>query len=694
MNGPQHACGNCGQTNSAEAQYCAGCGLFLWEKCHGCNALVLLGQPFCNKCGTNLNEEFEKRLAEAQARLERVEKLAMEGHFTDAIKILKPNLEPPDFRFKEVSARAQALYEDFVSAREKWAEQVPVLETQAKSAMENADYPLVCELLETIPQGSRSEECQTLLDQALQKQDLAKESKASLKTSLAEKDWQVAMADLVTLVELYPAKQKYRDLLISVSEKIASRTKKLIGEGLQAEALAELNSIPIEYQSEQHAEIRRSLDDLLLARKLVASAPFATPLVTELVRFLRKNADDKRTRSLATKLSSVKRNNSLHCFPKWIGKPTGLFQDPIAPATLPNSIAGSNLAGIKNSGSQYWVALGLALQGIGAGQDTANLHVVKKGLLSKLSRKKAAPNLAWGLDIGDSQLKLVCVQKDENDVKIVRAESLPLGEDSIDTSKTVATVLFKAFQKVASDIIPAEEPVVANISPDLVLSRFIELPSNTPSKKVAEFIAQEARANIPVRFDDLSMGYCVFDPHAEEAMSRQAVCFAPRKNDLESHADLLSKAGINLASVVPEPLAYLNVFETFDYFGELISRSTDAILCIDVGAKRTTFVTCSPFGIWFRTINWGVDVISQAYAKALRITSKEGNKARMKPLDGSLIDNFSILESCCIVPRRELERSMHVAKDQLGEFRVSQILLTGGGAYQPLLGSLLNGDLG
>lgn len=695
INGPQNACGNCGAQNASEDQYCAGCGLFLWEKCHGCNALVLLGQSFCNKCGTNLKEEFEKRLDEATSRLERVRVMAQEGRFSDAIKILKPNIEPADFRFKEVAAEAERLYHEFQRQRDHWAEQAPQLEGQAKLAVESNDYRAASELLQNIPKGVLSEEGQSLLDQTVLNCDLAKDAKASLKVALDQKDWETAVSDLVALIGLYPEKQKYRDLMTSVSDRVAKRTEKLIASGQHANALQELNLIPIEFQAGQHAKLRKALDDLLLARRIVASSPFATPLVSELIAYLKKTAKDETTVKLGRKLLSVKRSNSLYRFPDWFpGKNAQrtVFQDPIAPATLPANLNPSGLDALKNAGSTYWVALGLALQGIGVGQPTASLYAPKTGMLAKLSRKRAAPDLAWGMDIGDNQIKLVCVQKQGTDIQIIKAHTVPMGDGNIETSKPMATTVFKAFQKIASDLLEEGEAVVCNISPDLVLSRFIELPATTPEKKIEEFISQEAQANIPVRFEDLSMGYCVYDAPFAEAVSRQAVCFAPRKTDLDAHESLLRRAGVNVVAIVPEPIAYMNVFNAFDFFGEIVAEESDAILCVDVGAKRTSFVLCSKFGVWFRTINWGVDMISQAFAKSKNVTNKDAAAQRLKPLAGSLTDNFGILESSVIVPKREMERSIRAAKEQLGECRISRILLTGGGAFQPLLGGLLNGD--
>ena len=55
------------------------------------------------------------------------------------------------------------------------------------------------------------------------------------------------------------------------------------------------------------------------------------------------------------------------------------------------------------SGTRFWPAFGLALQGLGRGLDTGNfLRASKSGVLGKLGRKKrGAHEVVWGVDIGD-----------------------------------------------------------------------------------------------------------------------------------------------------------------------------------------------------------------------------------------------------------------------------------------------------
>ena len=689
-NAQQHKCGNCGTMNSAVDQYCAGCGLFQWEKCKGCSKLVMIGQAFCNKCGFNLKSDFEKRISDFAGKLDRCETMRAEGRISESIKIAKMLSSPEDYRFIEQAERAKQLAESMTQERQHWADELPNLEKSVEEAYQVLDYKLVVSLVGKMPLGLRPEAIQARFEECSSKIETGRTCKAILKDALASKDWPAATESLVQLIAIYPQKPKYTDMLTSVGEKVAKKTRKLIALGEHGPALANLNTIPVQFQSEDHAQLRNSLEDLLSARKLAATAAFATPAVSTLLNYLLKAGEDEKAKLLVKNFSKAKKEKEYCLFPRWIGKGRGFFQEPIVPATIPGSLTRGSKALQKNA-PQFWVALGLALQGIGFGDETTSLLQKKQSVLSKLFSRKSKLESAWGMDIGVNSIKVILASKTETGFQIEKANRIPIHVDGESTPK--ATALFRACKQVFDEVIPEGEPVVANISSEAILARFIAIPLAEKPKKLQEFVIQEAKANIPIRFEDLSLGYQVFPPESEHASSQQAVCFAPRKADVESHISLLEKSGANLIAVIPEPMAYWNCLNALDFLDEAYVEG-DSLLVIDVGAQHTSFVTCSPHGIWFRTVHWGTDTISNAFARKLKITNAEADKIRVDLLHGDrLASNVETLKDACAVPRRELERSIRVAKEQLGEFRISLSVLTGGGVFQPLLSTLLNGEL-
>jgi hypothetical protein len=100
-----------------------------------------------------------------------------------------------------------------------------------------------------------------------------------------------------------------------------------------------------------------------------------------------------------------------------------------------------------------------------------------------------------------------------------------------------------------------------------------------------------------------------------------------------------------------------------------------------------------PSGVWYRAIDWGLDELTQAVASEHKLGYVEAEARRRNPTcSPTILKTLDAMRGACVVPRRELERSLRVAKENIGEIAIDQPLLIGGGALQPMLGSWLNGE--
>ncbi|MEM7477642.1 MAG: pilus assembly protein PilM, partial [Planctomycetota bacterium] len=255
-----------------------------------------------------------------------------------------------------------------------------------------------------------------------------------------------------------------------------------------------------------------------------------------------------------------------------------------------------------------------------------------------------------------------------------------------------ATELYKALERAFEDSSLGETPVVCNLPSSDLLSRYMDLPSDNPSKH-ADFVGQEAQANIPIAYDLLSTGYYIFEKARESSVSQVAMLTALRKTDVEARESMFKQLKVNLVGMLAEPVANYNALKHLNYLGEVNPGSAEAIMMVDVGHVRTNIQFFTSFGSWFRTIDWGIESLSQALAVGLKITHKDGDGVRRNIMRSkSVSESMGFLREACTVPKREIERSVRAATEQLKELEVVESILVGGGVYQPFLGSLLNNE--
>lgn len=669
----------------------------MWGECSNCSAKTLIGKNFCNSCGFDLRAAFEEMKSGLDSRIASARELAKAGKLIHAIRAVE-SVSSTDFRLKEEVETAQQLASEYKQSLKAWQEKMDQLPTQAKSLIEENQFQSAVEILSPIPDSMVTDEISALLDEAKGKSETTEKSKRGLKQAIADKDWAGAMYELSVLSKLYPEKEKYRTLTQQISEKIGDKATALVGHGKHTEALTVLDAIPVDSQSDKHRELRSSLEELVFLRKLIAASPFANGLVGEALTKVAKltpgDATMTQLRGKFQKIRSAKPEKAFHLKPRWMKVRSGTYDTSIPSATLPTTLRGCRPDALAKSGAQFWSAFGLSIQGLGLGQETSDLlRPTKAGVLSRIGRKKKVTReLAWGVDIGDASIKAILLKNSEVGIEIRQAVTFPIGDPTSDGNTPKSTVLFRTLEKVFADSMFGETAMVCNMPSSDLLARYLDLPADNPNQHEM-FITQEAQANIPIALDMLSTCFYRFDKAEESSVSQHAVLMALRQNDVASRKSMMKKLGVNLVGITPEPLANVNTLVALDYLGEIGDRPLDGMLLVDVGYLKTTIQFCCKAGTWYRTIDWGIQNLNSSLATGLKLTLGDADSLRRNLIRSrALNESVGLLRNACAIPKREIERSVRAAQEQFGEAKVISPILIGGGAYQPLLGSLLNDE--
>ncbi|HBE70267.1 MAG TPA: hypothetical protein DDW52_19125 [Planctomycetaceae bacterium] len=692
-------CTVCGEENESTSKFCSSCGQSLWEKCSQCGDEVRIGQKFCNGCGFHLLKETESKLSAAQDIVDRAVNAANEGRLNDAVRLLDPLLGNTDPRFATLVATSRELHAGYTEKRDHWTQQIEALRPELAELKERHDFSAIARRLDEVPIGLLDDELRELKEDAASSLSVSSAKKESLKKALAEKDWQTAAMDLVQLLGINPNSQKYQDLLKQVAAKLLKQAVRYRDAGKHAVALGLLECVPDDYLTSSHRELSDQLEELIFVRKLVARTRHLSPVVGVALSKLQKlTPGDKNVAALVERFSSVRkgRPDGMNRFHHWMDNETGQIESGLTPVGFPNEVAGSRPDVLLKNGSQFWVATGLALQGLSAGEPTAELvSDQKKGMLSMLSRKKKVDSdVAWGVDIGDSHIKLVQLKRQQDKIGVTSARMVKIAQGgSIKTlRKPEPSAILKALKEAFAEDDLKETVVVTSVANSDLLARQFVVPANAP-KQHAAFIAQEAQANIPIAMDLLATAYTKFEPASESASSQNVLLTAVKRTEVESRRSFIEQLGASHVLVVPEAFGMLNLLRHCDYFGHLVDSNTGALLVMDVGFARSSVNLFSRSGGWFRALDWGIDDLSSALASALKITHADADNVRLNPASAaSLTRAVRAQESAAIPARRELGRSLTSARDALGDFKLVASLLVGGGAGQSLLPSWINGE--
>lgn len=631
--------------------------------------------------------------------LARTEQLVVNGKFKDAIRLADSLSSASDYRYRELAGEAKQLADRYRDELGEWQTKLDKIPNKLEKYLGRQDYKRAIALLSPIPAGLLSDDFQATLADCEHKAKLGREAKTSFKAALSAKDWTTAMVDLNQILDLYPNNEKYLGFVEQVIAKIARSARRLKEAGKYADAYSALQTIPIKYQTSSHKNTCGELEEMIFLRKYIAVAPLCDPLVGAILDKLQNlTPDDRRVEKLAEKFKSKRRRRpkvSHAIYPQWMKAHEALFSDPILPSTLPSSVQGSRPACVNQAGGRFWTAFGLALHGLGCAPSEASFQrSAKSGLFSLGRKKQSATDVCWGMDVGDSSIKAI---------RICLKDGVPVIEDAfvsnIDSESKVGSrrpsqqTVFRALENCIDGAKLGDVPVVANLAGTDLLSRYMDLPAQSP-KQHGAFVEQEAQANIPINAELLSKSYYVSEVESEASVSQRTVLLATKKSEVEAKLSMWERLDVNLHSLVAEPFACFTALKSVNFLDLPESEeSKSTLLFLDIGHVSSTIMLARRDGFWFRSIDWGLDDLSHAIAKETKVSLADASGVRRSPkAGGSLVAIYNILASASTVPKREMKRSIEAAKKHMGDFEVASAVITGGGAYQPLLASLLNDE--
>ncbi|WP_052667336.1 type IV pilus assembly protein PilM [Nitriliruptor alkaliphilus] len=286
---------------------------------------------------------------------------------------------------------------------------------------------------------------------------------------------------------------------------------------------------------------------------------------------------------------------------------------------------------------------------------------------------------AVGIDIGTRTITLAEVKQVRGAATITNFGGVELPEDAVREGEIVdLSVVSRALSELLSSAKVGTKKVFLGVANQRVVVRQVDLPWMEP-KELKASLRYQVQEFLPIPVEEAELDVHVVEEFTTEGGERfqRLLLVAGHRDMVASHVDAAVDAGL-------KPLGVdLNPFAVLRSMGRTSRIDTGNEVVIDVGAGVTDIVVHEAGTPTFvRILVLGGDDITSALASGLGISSQEAEaRKRQLGIGGDPSD-----VAARIVSDRaeqfvdEIRSSLDYYQAQAGASRLSNVVLTGGGA--------------
>lgn len=291
---------------------------------------------------------------------------------------------------------------------------------------------------------------------------------------------------------------------------------------------------------------------------------------------------------------------------------------------------------------------------------------------------------AWGLDIGQSAIRLVKMHRGRGNVKITDYAVRPIETypDDPDYEEKVQEILFD----VADEYSIGGKPVVVSLSGFSTLFRDFPLPSISASK-LDEIVSYEAKQQIPYPLEEVLWDYHQYraDEDSPELNIALVCC---RRDIVEKLLLVFEDLNLNIVAVQMGPVALAN-FLLYDQPPEGVS------LVLDCGARSTEFLIINNNSFWQRSISVAGNDITKALMKKFNLPFNDAEDMKKKMGESKQGERvFSVVKPTFRTLAGEIQRSMGYYKSLYRGVTVEHIIAAGRSFRMPSVDQFAANEIG
>ncbi len=698
-------CGHCGSASSAMRRFCANCGENLWEPCFKCGTLSMSCEKFCGACGANLAGVIQEQLARIESAVTDARRLSDEARYDEAIERLATVTGLNHVRLAAAVKSAAALLEEITAQRDHRKAATEASWQEAQRAMAEADYEAAVRALGEVPPALRSPGMERLLAEARDRIGSVAGLEAEIRQMLAGRQTADLLPRVGRLLELRPNHPLGQQLAKRLRGRRYQAALKKLEEHRYDAALKLVEHVPRSAWSPEMESLHERLSDILSMIEAVRRAPVVDQAILGIAaRLAKMTAGDERLArwhaDLAARAAQAAQSGGLRPAP-WAKAPPETHVGPaVRWMTDLRRIAVKDEARerLREHPGRFYVACGLALQGLGLGPARTNLAIREdRGLVQWVSQLASTPILfsrparsAWGLDLSPSGLKAVRLVAEEPDRTATIAAC-----DLVEHRKTLGqavndeerkTLIAETLRTFCGRNDVQAERVSVGLPGRVVLVRELTVP-RTEGKKLPRVVEYEARRQLPIPLDDLVWGFELLEEQGGEPSAggeMKIAVVAARRFLLKDHLARFSNAGLTVDVVQSDCVALYN-YVAYDRLASGGNGSAGAgkappIAVVDVGSDATHVVAGVPGSAWFRTSGFGAQGFTKALIQQFKLTTSQAEALKRDPASAERTDRYCrTLEPLYDELAREIRACLDAYGEARGRRRLECVYGAGGG---------------
>lgn len=706
-------CRHCSKENPSNRKFCAACGKPLWEKCPKCHAECAADERFCGVCGTDVLGNLDHQSQQIRQRMQAALEMLEAHRYDQCISALRGVAAIDDPRFESFATQALDEIKRVEQARDEQkvkAEQSLVI---AAKYFERHSYEKSLAVLDEVPAPLRSEQHQKLLDKSRDCRNELLTLTGEVRAAIDEKRTWDLLPKIERLLTLKPDHTKAQELAIQLRDQFIKLAKSKLKQHTYEEAIAALEQIPSFAKTQEVEQLLDTASELLaLLQNLRLAATADAQLMALASRFAKIATSNPEAASLKEKLEQklkAKHSDPRVAVPNWAAVPKrstlGLPVDWMGNFTRFTDVSEEHAKTLDEHRGQFFVAVGLALQGVSSAAIDVNLMPgQKKSMLGSLgfSFRAKGNEVAWGLDLSDYALKAIKLSRDAKTraITLEQVEYIlhrtPLTHPDADLDRnelmqeTLANFLTRADLKNCK--------VVMAVPGHRVLGRFFELPP-LAAKKVAGAVQYEAKHQIPINLEELCWSYQTLDERdakSADEYPRRIMVVAAREAHVQERIAVFKSAGINVDVVQSECVAIHNAM-VYEFFPEVLETDPklkairekeakesqpaggDAIAIVDLGTEASNVIVSTPHSVWFRSFGKGGDNFTHALVKQFQLTHPQAEQLKREPAKARRFHLlYQAMSPIFVQIASEIERSITNYQKHYADHQVRHVYGIGG----------------
>lgn len=293
-----------------------------------------------------------------------------------------------------------------------------------------------------------------------------------------------------------------------------------------------------------------------------------------------------------------------------------------------------------------------------------------------------------GLDIGESSIKLIELEKVKGAVRVVRSAVIT-ADGKLSPAETDAAKIQQVRERIhafAGDAAHENLSCIVGISGQSVFLRFVKLPA-VEKKKMDQIIRYEAQQQVPFPIEEVRWDYQLLGKFRK--VERDILLVAIKQDIVRALVQAVCETGLMPEAIDVLPLSLYNCLV---FNGCLDGEPT---LVVETGAKTTNLIVADGDDLWIRSIPIAGNSITQCIVDDMGLGFDEAERLKIQCGIASEEGGSSPKVRAAIdrgVSRlfAEISRSLGFYKSQFSGAPIRKILITGGGAQLANFDAALN----